>query len=102
MFLVRRRSELLAHVQLVNQQYNHDAFEKMLTYAGNRDVLDRFEQRSMRLSVEADLATVGHYDQLLWQLETNLVRDAKLHDSKACSLLRTIPGIGKILSLVLL
>jgi len=102
MFLVRRRSELLAHVQLTNQQYNHDPFEKMLQYASNRDVLDRFEQPSVRLSVEADLKTVGHYDQLLKQLETNLVRQATLHDPQACRLLRTIPGIGKILSLVLL
>ena len=60
MFLVRRRSELLAHVQLTNQQYNHDPFEKMLQCASNRDVLDRFEQPSVRLSVEADLATVDH------------------------------------------
>jgi len=102
MFLVRRRSELLAHVQLTNQQYNHDPFEKMLQYASNRDVLDRFEQPSVRLSVEADLKTIGHYDQLLKQLEANLVRQATLHDPRACSLLRTIPGIGKILSLVLL
>jgi transposase len=102
MFLVRRRSELLAHVQLTNQQYNHDPFEKMLQYASNRDVLDRFEQPSVRLSVEADLKTVGHYDQLLKQLETNLVGQATLHDPRACRLLRTIPGIGKILSLVLL
>ena len=45
---------------------------------------------------------VGHYDQLLKQLEANLVRQATLHDPRACRLLRTIPGIGKILSLVLL
>jgi transposase len=102
MFLVRRRSELLAHVQLVNQQYNHDPFEKMLKYASNRDVLDRFEQPSVQLSVEADLKTVGHYDQLLKQLETNLLRQATLHDPRASRLLRTIPGIGKILSMVLL
>lgn len=102
MFLVRRRSELLAHVQMTNQQYNHDPFEKMLQYAGNRDVLDRFEQPSVRLSVEADLATVSHYDKLLTQLEKDLVRQATLHDPRACRLLRTIPGIGKILSLVLL
>ena len=102
MFLVRRRSELLAHVQLTNQQYNHDPFEKMLQYASNRDVLDRFEQPSVRLSVEADLKTVDHYDKLLTQLEKDLVRQATLHDPRACSLLRTIPGIGKILSLVLL
>jgi transposase len=102
MFLVRRRSELLAHVQLTNQQYNHDPFEKMLQYASNRDVLDRFEQPSVRLSVEADLKTVGHYDKLLTQLEKDLVRQATLHDPQTCGLLRTIPGIGKILSLVLL
>jgi transposase len=102
MFLVRRRSELLAHVQLTNQQYNHDPFEKMLQYASNRDVLDRFEQPSVRLSVEADLKTVDHYDKLLTQLEKDLVRQATLHDPQSCSLLRTIPGIGKILSLVLL
>jgi transposase len=102
MFLVRRRSELLAHVQLTNQQYNHDPFEKMLQYASNRDVLDRFEQPSVRLSVEADLATVDHYDKLLTQLEKDLVRQATLHDPRTCRLLRTIPGIDKVLSLVLL
>jgi transposase len=103
MFLVRRRSELLAHVQLVNQQYNHDPFEKMLKYAGNRrDVLDRFAENSAQLNVAADLEMVGQYDRLIKQLETSLVREARLHDPKACSLLRTIPGIGKILSVVLL
>ena len=89
-------------MQLVNQQYNRDPFEKMVKYASNRDVLDRFEQASARLSVEADLQMVGHYDQLLKQLEANLLRQATRHDPQACSLLRTIPGIGKILSLVLL
>jgi transposase len=102
MFLVRRRSELLAHVQLVNQQYNGDPFEKMLKYASNRNVLDRFAEHSARLNVEADLQMVGHYDQLLKQLESNLLRQARLHDPRACCLLRTIPGVGKILSLVLL
>ncbi len=101
-FLVRRRSELLGHVQLVNQQYNLDPFEKMLQYACNRDVLDRFEQVGARQSVAADLQMIGHYDQLLKQLESGLVRQAKLHDPRACRLLRTIPGVGKILSLVLL
>ena len=76
-FLMRRRSELLAHVQLVNQQYNLDPFEKMLQYACNRDVLDRFEQAGARQSVEADLQMIGHYDQLLKQLESNLLRQAK-------------------------
>ena len=102
MFLVRRRSELLAHVQLLNQQYNHDPFEKTLKYAGNRDVLDRFEENSAKLNVQADLDMVGHYDRLIKQLEANLLRQAKLHDPQSCHLLRTIPGIGDVLSLVLM
>jgi transposase len=102
MFLVRRRSELLAHVQLVNQQYNLDPFEKMLKYASNRDVLDRFTEDGARLNVAADLQMVGHYDQLIKQLESDLLRQAKLQDPEACRLLRTIPGIGRILSLTLL
>jgi hypothetical protein len=71
-FLMRCRSELLAHVQLVNQLYNLDPFEKMLQYACNRDILDRFEQVGARQSVGADLQLIGHYDQLLKQLESNL------------------------------
>lgn len=101
-FLMRRRSELLAHVQLVNQQYNLDPFEKMLQYACNRDILDRFEQLGARQSVEADLQLIGHYDQLLKQLESNLQQQAKLHDAQACFLLQTIPGVGKLLSLLFL
>ena len=67
-----------------------------------RNVLDRFEEDSVRLNVEADLHMVGHYDRLIKQLETNLQRHAKVHDPQASSLLRTIPGIGNILSLVML
>jgi transposase len=94
-FLVRRRSELLAHVQLMNQQYNHDPFEKMLKYAANRDVLDRFAESSAQLNVAADLEMVGHYDHLIKQLEKNLLQEAKLHDPRACSLLRSIPPLGR-------
>jgi transposase len=101
-FLMRRRSELLAHVQLVNQQYNLDPFEKMLQYASNRDVLDRFQELGARQSVEADLQMVGHYDELLKQLESSLLRQAKRHDPQSCFLLQTIPGVGKLLALVLL
>ena len=101
-FLMRRRSELLAHVQMVNHQYNLDHFEKQLQYASNRDVLDRFEQDSTRQNVEADLQMIGHYDQLLKQLESNLLRQAQLQDPQARFLLQTIPGVGNLLSLVLL
>ena len=42
----RKRSELLAHIQNTNSQYNLPAFEKQLTYRSNREGLtDRFFAR---------------------------------------------------------
>ena len=72
-FLMRRRSELLTHVQLVNHQYNLDPFEKRLQYAANRDVVDRFTEVSARHNVAADLEMISHYDKLLQRLELNIL-----------------------------
>jgi hypothetical protein len=52
-YLMRRRSDLLAHVQHIHQQYTYDPFEKMLQYACNRDLLNRMAEDSARLNVEA-------------------------------------------------
>jgi transposase len=51
---------------------------------------------------EVDLALLDSYDQLLRDLELHLVTAAKHHSANTLYLLRTVPGIGKILSLVLL
>ena len=77
---------------------NLDPFEKRLQYAGNRDVLDRFSEASARHNVAADLEMIGHYDTLLQRLELEVLRKAKVHDPQARFLLRTIPGVGEILS----
>jgi len=49
-----------------------------------------------------DLALIGHYDQLLRDIELSMGRTATHHDANTLYLLRTVPGIGDILSLVLL
>jgi transposase len=49
-----------------------------------------------------DLALIDYYDQLLRDLELAIVQTAKQHDANTLSLLQTVPGIGKILRLVLL
>ena len=45
---------------------------------------------------------VDHYDRLLKELELHLAQTAKVHDVNAYYRLRSVPGIGKILALVLL
>ena len=45
---------------------------------------------------------MDHYDQLLTDLELYIVQTAKQHDAHAFYRLRSVPGIGKILALVIL
>jgi transposase len=53
-------------------------------------------------SLEVDLARIGSYDPLLHDVELSIVRLAKQHDPDTFSRLQSVPGIGKILSLVML
>jgi len=53
-------------------------------------------------SIEVDLALITYYDELLRDVELTLVNTATHHDANTLYLLQTVPGIGKILSLVLL
>jgi transposase len=103
-FFVRQRAQLIAHVQNTNSQYNLPPFDKKLTYKGNRSaaLADRFEHPSTKLSVTADLALVENYDTQIAALESHLVRSAKVDDPTTFALLRTVPGIGPILGLVML
>lgn len=103
MHLMRKRAELLAHIQNTNSQYNLPEIGKKLAYKGNRDgVAERFPDPAVQKSIEVDLTLIGYYDQLLRDMELSILRTAKQHDANTLYLLRTIPGIGEILSLVLL
>jgi transposase len=103
MHFVRERAELLTHIQQTNYQYNLPTIGKTLRYKSNRGgVAERFEDESARKTVEVDLALIASYDTIINQLEWHLVRSAKAHDPSALHLLLSIPGIGKILSLVIL
>jgi transposase len=76
---------------------------KKLADNANRDgVAERFPDPAVHKSLEVDLALLGAYDPLLSALEWHSVQAAKPHDAHTLSLLQTVPGIGNILSLVLL
>jgi transposase len=103
MHLARKRGELLAHVQNTNSQYNLPAIGKKIAYKANRDgVAERFADPAVQKSIEVDLALITYYDALLRDVELSIVKTAKHHDANTLYLLQTVPGIGKILSLVLL
>jgi transposase len=101
--LMRKRAELLAHIHNTNSQYNLPEIGKKLAYQANRDgVAERFPDPAVHKSIEVDLALINHYDRLLTALELDLVQTAKADNAQTFYRLRSIPGIGKILALVLL
>src|SRR5262247_2600138 len=101
--LMRKRAELLAHVQNTNSQYNLPEIGKKIASKANRDgVVERFPEPAVQKSIEVDLALIGHYDQLLRDVELSILKTAKQHNAQTLYLLRTVPGIGEILSVVLL
>jgi transposase len=101
--LVRKRGQLLAHIQNTRAQYNLPAFERRLAYPANRDgVPEHFPDPSVRKSIEVDLALLDQYDALITDLELTIVREANRHDADAFHRLRSVPGIGKVLALTIL
>jgi transposase len=103
-FFVRQRAQLIAHVQNTNAQYNLPPFAKKLTYKGNRSaaIADRFEHPSTKLSITSDLDLIEAYDTQIAALEAHLVKSAKVDDPATFGFLRTVPGVGPILGLVML
>jgi transposase len=102
-YRTRRRAELLAHIQTTHRQDHLPELGKKLAYKANRDgVAERFPDPAVQQSMAGDLPGLGSSAPLLRDLEWHLVQAAKQPDAHTLSLLQTVPGIGQILSLVLL
>ena len=100
---VRKRGQLLAHIQNTRAQYQLPEFRRRLAYPANRTgVSEHFTDPSVRKSIDVDLALLERYDDLITDLELTIVREAKRHDGDAFHRLRSVPGIGKVLALTIL
>lgn len=103
MHFVHKRSELLSHIQNTKFQHNLPDFQKRIDRKNNRiGINEHFEDPGVRKSIELDMALLDTYELLLKEVELYLSEHAKENNLTDLSLLRTIPGVGKILALVIL
>jgi len=103
MYIMRKRVAILAHIQNTNSQHNLGPFSKTLKYKANREgIANRFEDRSVRKTIEVDLYLLDCYDEVLRDLELYILKTARLDDPISLHLLQTAPGIGMILSMVMM
>jgi transposase len=101
--LVRKRAELLAHIQNTNSQYNLEEPFGCLTHEKHRTgIVEKFGDPVVQKSMAVDLAMIRHCDLLLGDLERTIIRLARHHNPVSYALLQTIPGVGTILGLVIL
>ena len=102
-YFKRKRAELLAHIQNTKSQYNLPGFAKSISYKANRkDVVSHFDDPSVQQMIGCDVSLIDYYDELLQKIELYILKHAKSHRPQDLSLLQTIPGVGEILSLVIL
>jgi transposase len=103
MRLVHLRSEAMGHVQNTFHQYNLPRWANRIDRPKNREGLaERFEEPSLRRSMEIDLELIDHLEDQIRRVELHLEHTARVDDPYSLSLLRTIPGVGKVLGLLLL
>ncbi|SRR6266498_3974764 len=104
-YFVRQRAALFTHLQILNSQYNLPPLAKKLSFAANRQEMDlaaRFADKSVRQNASVNLAVINCLDEQIAALELYLSRTAKVDDVQTYHRLQTIPGVGKVLALVLL
>ena len=101
--LMRKRAELYAHIQNTNSQYNlPDAFGCIAKPKNRNGIVEKFQHPAVQQSIAMDIEAIRAYDGILAQLENSIIKMANHHDPVSYALLQTIPGVGKILALVML
>ena len=100
---MRKRAELLAHIQNTASQYNLSSpLGKISRPSQRQGVAECFADPAVQLSIAANLDMIDSYDRVLACLEQEIVANAKEHDQASYALLKTIPGVGKIIGLNIL
>jgi hypothetical protein len=101
--LRRTRAALLAQGQPTNRPYHGPELgTKIASQAKRHGGAERFSAPAVQQSIAVDLALLDDDDPLLSALALSIVQTARQPEAHPLSRLQTVPGVGKMFSLVLL
>ena len=101
--LVRHGANLKAHVANTTSQYNLPPNKVNLKNVSAREQLRHtFPDEGVQRMINLDMAVLECYHRELSQTEWYLEQQAKKHQPVYLNLLKTIPGIGRVLALTIL
>lgn len=101
---VRKRAELLGHIQNTTIQYNLEPLGTLSRphHRRGKDIVGHFQDPVVRLIVQTDLELIDHYDPIIKELDRQILALAKGHDPISLQLLKSIKGVGDVLALTML
>ena len=103
MKIVRHGANLKAHVANTTSQYNLPPNTVNLKNVNAREQLkSTFPDPVVQYNINLDMAILDAYAQELSKIEWFIEQQAKQHNPKHLNLLKTVNGIGRILSLTIL
>ena len=102
-YMTRRRADLLSHIQNTNSQYHQPAFPFHIEHKCRREeTLTHFTDPDVLMGINTDFNLIDQFSIQIRAMEAYILENTHLHDSESMYLLRTIHGIGKILSMTIL
>ena len=97
------RAEAYTHIQTTFHQNGKSIHPSAVKDKKKRHLLvDEFDDSSIRKTIEADLDMIYFLDPKIQKLELYIRQTAREHDRSALNILRSIPGVGDMLSLIIL
>jgi len=101
---VRKRAELISHIQLTTMQYNLKPLGALSRphHRQDKEIIGHFPDPVVQLIVETDLKLIDHYDPIIKNLDKQILSLARGHDQISLRLLQSIHGVGDVLSLTML
>jgi transposase len=99
------RTAFLRHIKILLYQQGHVGLPALhnASIAQIREAFKPFKvPLDVELSIQYDMGMIEHIDQVMPKMEWTILKSAKHHDNHALALLRTLKGLGPILSLTIL
>jgi transposase len=97
------RAEAYAHIQTIFRQHCLNISPKDVKNKQERRLLiNRIDDQQIKSSIELNLNVIDFFDAQLNKVEREIRAKAKLHDRTSLNILLSIPGVGDMMSLVIL
>lgn len=103
-FFMWRRASTYSHLQVLCTQHGIIDLEPKIVKdkKARNQLLKLFDDQELRMMMALDLMFIEFLDPIIADLERHIRQKARYHNHLDYQILRSIPGVGEILSLIIL